>query len=100
MKLVITALICAALFWLVPQSTPINNLEAKVKPATAVQASAVVASAKQVETPTPVSPPPQLRPHEDLMQAAGISSTDYQAVDYIVSHESGWCATKSEGELS
>jgi soluble lytic murein transglycosylase-like protein len=28
--------------------------------------------------------------HEDWMAAAGISASDYQYVDYIVSHESGW----------
>jgi len=28
--------------------------------------------------------------HQDWMAAAGISADDYQYVDYIVSHESGW----------
>ncbi len=32
-----------------------------------------------------------------VMAAAGISSADYGAVDYIVSHESGWCPTKLQG---
>lgn len=32
------------------------------------------------------------------MTAAGISSSDFGYVDYIVSHESGWCPTKWNGE--
>ena len=33
--------------------------------------------------------------HTDWMAAAGISSADYGYVDFIVSHESGWAATKA-----
>jgi len=33
-----------------------------------------------------------------VMQAAGISSSDYPYVDYIVSRESGWCPTKWQGQ--
>ena len=32
------------------------------------------------------------------MSLAGISAGDYDYVDYIVSHESGWCPTKAQGE--
>ena len=32
------------------------------------------------------------------MALAGISSSDYDYVDYIISHESGWCPTKAQGE--
>lgn len=32
------------------------------------------------------------------MALAGISPSDYQYADYIISHESGWCPTKAEGE--
>jgi hypothetical protein len=33
-----------------------------------------------------------------VMAAAGISSGDYAYVDYIISHEGGWCPTKWQGE--
>lgn len=33
------------------------------------------------------------------MALAGISPNDYSYVDYIVSHESGWCPTKWQGEI-
>ncbi len=33
-----------------------------------------------------------------LMSAAGISSSDYPYVNYIVSRESGWCPTKLQGQ--
>jgi len=32
------------------------------------------------------------------MALAGIAPSDYDYVDYIVSHESGWCPTKAQGE--
>ncbi len=32
------------------------------------------------------------------MALAGISPNDYQYADYIISHESGWCPTKAQGE--
>jgi len=33
-----------------------------------------------------------------IMAQAGISSGDYAYVNFIVSHESGWCPTKAQGE--
>lgn len=33
-----------------------------------------------------------------VMAAAGIASRDYPYVNYIISHESGWCATKWQGQ--
>lgn len=33
-----------------------------------------------------------------VMAAAGIASSDYPYVNYIISHESGWCATKWQGQ--
>lgn len=33
-----------------------------------------------------------------VMAQAGIAGSDYAYVNYIVSHESGWCATKAQGE--
>lgn len=32
------------------------------------------------------------------MALAGIAASDYQYADYIISHESGWCPTKWQGE--
>lgn len=34
-----------------------------------------------------------------LMRTAGISSSDYGYVNYIISRESGWCPTKAQGEI-
>ncbi|HSX18376.1 MAG TPA: G5 domain-containing protein [Candidatus Saccharimonadales bacterium] len=34
-----------------------------------------------------------------IMAAAGIRSSDYAYVNYIVSRESGWCPTKAQGEV-
>ncbi len=35
--------------------------------------------------------------HATMMALAGISADEYGAVDYIISRESGWCATKWQG---
>lgn len=34
-----------------------------------------------------------------VMAAAGIASSDYPYVNYIISNESGWCPTKWQGEI-
>jgi hypothetical protein len=34
-----------------------------------------------------------------VMAAAGIASSDYAYVDFIMSHESGWCPTKLQGQI-
>ena len=36
---------------------------------------------------------------QQYMSEAGIAASDYNYVDYIVSHESGWCATKWQGQI-
>lgn len=37
---------------------------------------------------------------QSVMRASGIASSDFAYVNYIVSHESGWCPTKWQGEHS
>jgi hypothetical protein len=34
-----------------------------------------------------------------VMAQAGIAASDYAYVDYIMSHESGWCPTKLQGQI-
>lgn len=34
-----------------------------------------------------------------VMAQAGIAASDYAFVDYIMSHESGWCPTKTQGQV-
>lgn len=34
-----------------------------------------------------------------VMAAAGIAAADYPYVDFIMSHESGWCPTKLQGQI-
>lgn len=36
--------------------------------------------------------------HQDWMAAAGISSSDYGYVEYIVSREGGWCSVRWQGD--
>jgi len=56
-----------------------------------------VALATQIQVQPPEKP--VLDQHQQWMQDAGIAQSDWPAVDYIVSHESGWCAMKWEGEI-
>lgn len=84
------------------KQTPTVKAVAVVKtapaPTTPVPAAVVapVVAQTPVSVPTPVTPPQNVSQpvysgsHEDWMAAAGIAPSDYAAVDYIVSHESGW----------
>ena len=49
----------------------------------------IVAQGKAVQIPSD---------KQAVMSLAGIGSGDYAYVDYIVSHESGWCPTKLQGQ--
>lgn len=110
MKMLIAALLSAALFWLIrPEQAPvqINNQEpqavkaaqvdkasvklpaterTQAKPETVEPTGDVVQEVKPVPQPTP--PAPSLS--EEMMAAAGIPQSDWAAVDYIVHHESTW----------
>jgi len=68
--------------------------EAAAQAAATAAAKAAASRAKLVHQ---VSIPAVLTPgsHTDWMTAAGIASSDFGYVDYIVSHESGWGVTKS-----
>lgn len=101
LKLAAALVLSAALFWLAPNTqSKLNNLEPKAavtKPAGQVRPSqtAPAQEVKPVEQPAPApiqeTPPvQQLSPHEELMQQAGIPQEEWQATDYIVSHESSW----------
>jgi len=59
------------------------------------QQAVVEPEAVRVEAPVPQTP---LTDHEQWMQAAGISPADWIAVDYIISHESGWRPTVANSE--
>lgn len=43
----------------------------------------------QVQQPAP-APQPVLNEHQQWMRDAGIAEADWEAVDYIISHESSW----------
>ena len=109
MKYIITALLSAALIWLLPSGkTPVNNSETKVahtaKAEQPVKAEGTDVTVAKAETPQPQTPESQPEPQptprvevaqplsdkESLMQQAGIPQSDWAATDYIVSHESSW----------
>jgi hypothetical protein len=109
-KYLIAVLLSALLITYI-QSTPVNK---KVSHATSAQVATVakksstssknvipqpVKKVAAVKTPKPHKPVYPAGSHELLMSQAGISPADFGAVDYIVSHESGWCSTKWEGEI-
>lgn len=57
-----------------------------------------ISSSPQITPPIieSVSVEPQSTTHTDLMAQAGISPSDYGAVEYIVSHESSWDQSATE----
>lgn len=94
-----------------PPAAPLTHVEAvqaavKIKtdkdPPKPVEATQDVSTAANTPTPPavvkPPDPAPVLTDHDQLMQAAGISQADWSAADDIITRESGWCATKWEGE--
>jgi len=50
----------------------------------------IVARGKAVQIPSD---------KQSVMAAAGIARSDYPYVDFIMSHESGWCPTKLQGQV-
>lgn len=77
---------------------------AHLKPAVREKASAIVRPvtatlAPPAQAPVQQQKEPVLTPNQQLMKDAGIAESDWPAVDYIVSHESGWCPYKWEGQI-
>ncbi|HEY5806128.1 MAG TPA: ubiquitin-like domain-containing protein [Candidatus Saccharimonadales bacterium] len=63
----------------------------KIQEVTVVEAVPhIVARGKAVQIPSD---------KQSVMAAAGIAPSDYPYVDYIMSHESGWCPTKVQGQI-
>lgn len=102
MKILIAALLSAALIWLAPtEQTNINKQVGKapgVSKHTQAQVIITPQTEQKVELVAVTAPTYTPGSHEDWMDQAGISPSDFGAVDYIVSHESGWCTYKWEGE--
>lgn len=70
--------------------------QAKQKPKT----NNVSSKTKQTKTTTKKqATQPKLSQHERWMKAAGIPKSDWKYVEDVVNNESGWCATKWEGEI-
>jgi hypothetical protein len=65
---------------------------ATVRPALANQAPPAQAPVQKTEEPV-------LTQNQRWMKDAGIPESEWPAVDYIVSHESGWCPYKWEGQI-
>lgn len=115
MKLIIAAVLSAALIWFAhtpaPQLNNVNSVpkvqqvraeaarksptlvseqeKAQTKPEPVSQPEPVVATPEPVKAQEP-APQTPLTDKEQLMQAAGIPQSDWAATDYIVAHESSW----------
>jgi hypothetical protein len=104
MRYLIAVLLSAALIWTVQQETPVHKSfadTASTKKVTVAVKTSTPKETPQVQTVQPVTAPTeavvtpavsQPTTHEELMAAAGIQPADYGAVDYIITHESGWNA--------
>lgn len=108
MHSLIITIILAGLVVLVGQPHPVADKEPITHlPKVTQTASALAPVDKPSQTiiaPEPVKPPEPVAPKvpttkEEIMEAAGIAQSDWAAVDFIISRESGWCAMKWENEL-
>lgn len=97
-----------------PQEPPVVQTEKQVAQVVKVEEPAPEPQEKAVEAPKEAEPikvaeapkkaavaaPVQSQPtsKDDILAAAGIDPSDYDSVHYIFGKESGWCATKWEGE--
>lgn len=76
-------------------SKPVEAPRVEIKPIPQLEpAPPVVATPAVVVAPMPVPTPPPApvypTDHVTIMQQAGVNAADYSAVEYIVTHESGW----------
>jgi len=63
----------------------------KIQEVTVVEAvPLIIARGKAVQIPSD---------KQAVMAAAGIAASDFPYVDFIMSHESGWCPTKTQGQI-
>ena len=75
------------------QERKVAAAEMPKPPVTPVQSAPPVIVASQpkpVEVPRPSPKPTYTGSHQEWMTQAGINSADFAAVEYIISHESGW----------
>lgn len=107
MKIIIAVVLSAAFIWLQPSPLQLNNSAAQFKKTKAVQVESprkvATDATLAVQEKTPMEPQPVaetivLTPHESLMQQAGIPESDWNAVDYIVRHESSWNSSAQNTE--
>ncbi|HSX00053.1 MAG TPA: hypothetical protein VLH38_03385 [Patescibacteria group bacterium] len=73
--------------------------EAVTKVAIAQHTSVQPQPEEEVAKAPEPAPQPVLTQQQQWMQTAGIAQSDWQYADYILSHESGWCPTKWEGQI-
>lgn len=85
-------------FFLLLNGEPPRQVEAEVSPVEVIKAEAKAEAPKVVDTtsvtptptPKPKPTPKKLTSKEEIMTAAGIPRSEWAAVDYIISSESGW----------
>lgn len=83
-------------------ASPVQRVASQIQQSDKKEPVVQKATVEETVTPAPVAVAPQpivtLTDHEQIMADAGIDQADWSSVDYIISHESGWCATKWEGQ--
>lgn len=107
-SLIVIVFLTVTLGGIKPPPKPVSAATSNIQAAQAPEKSEPVNIAptpekpqEQAETKPSVEKKPepiQLTDHQNYMQQAGIPSSDWPAVEDVISKESGWCATKWEGE--
>lgn len=115
-RIVISVLLSAVLIWLHSTSPANQHLNNSITKQNTQTVTTVANETNTIKQEQPVTQPPEviepekqqeeqkpvvhnLSDHESLMQQAGIDQNEWAAAAYIISHESGWCHLKWEGQI-
>ena len=102
-SLIVIAAITLSLGGIYPPAPEVHAETAAYKAAGAPQKAKTDNVSSQPATPANDVPAQStariLNEHRTQMQAAGIAEADWNIAEDIVGRESGWCATKWEGEI-
>lgn len=98
-SLIVIVTVALSLGGIYPPAEEANALEPLQSPETAKMDTKPSEPAKLATRSEAKPDEPKLTDRQKLMQAAGIPAADWPIVEDVVNKESGWCATKWEGEI-
>lgn len=102
MKRYFIAAVLSAYLLMNLSGTPVKNVahgQSVLETSATEKTEASAAPRPETATDTPITAVAPPMTHEQMMEQAGIDQNDSAAADYIISHESGWCALKWQRQI-